>query len=148
MKKYLVAISILAVFAGVIYAADSSSVAHQRSLSIPDRFEGAVALSGKAPRTWHVNIDNVTGGRTLDNAVVAASGTYLGGSDNTLTPIAATISCKATDTYWAFQNTPTTADHYLAAGASWQPSGPDAIGYLKGITSGTDNAACAVTLWY
>lgn len=148
MKKYLVAITILAIFAGVIYAADSSSIAPRGFDAIPDRFGAAVTLTGKSPRTWHVNIDNVTGGRTLDNAIVAASGTYLGGTDNTLTPIAATVSCKTVDTYWAFQNAPTTASHYLAAAGSWQMSGPDAIGYLKGISSGTDNAACAVTLWY
>lgn len=146
MKKYLVATVILAIFAGVIYAADTPSLAQFQNTAIP--YSGNIVVTGKAPRSWHVNIDNVTGGRTLDNAVVAASGTYLGGTDNTLTPIAATIVCKSTDTYWAFQNTPTTADIYLASGSSWQPSGPDAIGYLKGITSGTDNAACSVTLWY
>jgi hypothetical protein len=147
MKKLLVAISVLAIFAGVIYAADSSSVAHQRSLSIPDRFEGAVPLAGKAPRTWQITIDNVA--RTLDNAVTAASGTYLGGTDNTLTPIAATISCEDADTIWAFQTTPTaTVGHVLTADSSWQMSGPDAIGYLKGIRAATDNASCAVTLWY
>lgn len=127
--------------------AETPSIGKMGSTTMAD-YPAAVLLVGKTPRSWHVNIDNVTGGRTLDNAVAAASGTYLGGSDNTLTPIAATIVCKDTATYWSFQNAPTTASHYLAAGGSWQPSGPDAIGYLKGITSGTDNAACSVTLWY
>lgn len=146
MRKTFIALVVITAFAGGLYAADTPSLAQFQNTAIP--YSGNIVVTGKAPRTWSVNIDNVTGGRTLENAVTRASGTYLGGTDNTLTPIAATISCKATDTYWAFQNAPTTASHYLAAGSSWQPSGPDAVGYLKGISSGTDNAACAVTLWY
>ena len=148
MKKYLVAISILALFAGVIYAADSSSIAPRGFDSIPDRFGGVMPLAGKSPRTTQVTLDNTA--RTLDNLVVTGSGTYLGGSDNTLTPIAATISCETVDTQWAFTTTPTAAiGHVLAAGSSWQPSGPNALALLRGRnTADGASATCAVTLWY
>lgn len=148
MKKYLVAISILAIFAGVIYAADSSSIAPRGFDTIPDRFSGTVPLAGKTPRTTQATVDNTA--RTLDNLVVTGGGTYLGGSDNTLTPIAATISCEATATMWAFQTTPTaTVGHELAAGSIWQPSGPDALTYLRGRnTADGASASCAITLWY
>lgn len=146
MKKYLVAISILAIFAGVIYAADSSSIAPRGFDTIPDRFGGAVTLAGKTPRTTQVNVYGTAA--TISALVASGSGTYLGGSDNTLTPIAATISCVTTATSWAFGTTPTaTVGHKLAADGSWQLSGPDAIGRLKGIAV-TDNTSCAVTLWY
>jgi hypothetical protein len=111
-------------------------------------YPAAVPITGKTPRTWQVTVDNTA--RTLDNLVVTGSGTYLGGSDNTLTPIAATISCETTDTQWAFTTTPT-ADlgHVLAAGSSWQPSGPDALALLRGRnTADGASASCAVTLWY
>jgi hypothetical protein len=148
MKKYLIALSIVALFAGVIYAADSSSIAPRGFDTIPDRFGGAVTLLGKTPRTTMINVDNVTA--TMAVRVAAGGGTYLGGSDNTLTPIAATISCPTTATRWAFGATPSaTVGHVLAADGSWQLSGPDAIGYLKGYgAAATDNVACAVTLWY
>jgi hypothetical protein len=149
MGKYLIAISILAVvLGGTVYGADSSSVAKPTGVAIPDRFGGFVPLAGKTPRTWQVSVDNTA--RTLDNLVVTGSGTYLGGSDNTLTPIAATISCESTATMWAFQTTPTaTVGHELAAGTSWQPSGPDALAYLRGRnTADGASASCAVTLWY
>jgi len=148
MKKYLIVISIFALFAGVIYAADSSSIAPRGFDTIPDRFGGTVPLAGKTPRTWQVTVDNTA--RTLDNMVVTASGTYLGGSDNTLTPIAATISCETVDTQWAFTATPTAAlGHVLASGSSWQPSGPDALALLRGRNSADGSSAtCAITLWY
>ena len=151
MKRFLVVLSILAIlaiFAGVLYAADSSSIAPRGFNTIPDRFGAAIVLIGKTPRTTQVTVDNTA--RTLDNLVVTGSGTYLGGSDNTLTPIAATISCETTDTQWAFTTTPT-ADlgHVLAAGSSWQPSGPDALALLRGRnTAYGASATCAVTLWY
>lgn len=148
MKKYFIALSILALFAGVVHAADSSSIAPRGFDAIPDRFGGAVTLLGKTPRTTMIYVDNVTA--TMATRIAAGGGTYLGGSDNTLTPISATISCPTTATMWAFQTTPsTTVGHKLAADGSWQVSGPDAIGYLRGKGAGaTDNVACAVTLWY
>jgi len=147
MKRFFVALSVVAIFAGVIYAADSASVANQRNTTIPDRFGGVVPLIGKTPRTTQVTVNDTA--RTLDNLVVTGSGTYLGGSDNTLTPIAATISCESYATMWAFQTTPTASvGHKIPADGSWQPSGPDALGYLRGIRDGTDNVSCAITLWY
>ncbi len=148
MKKHLAVLSIFALFfSGVIYAADSASIAPRGSNAIPDRFGGAVNLLGKTPRTWQVTIDNTA--RTLDNLVVTASGTYLGGSDNTLTPIAATVSCDNA-TRWSFQTTPSaTVGHAIAAAGSYHFSGPDAMVYLRGVNAveGT-GASCAVTLWY
>lgn len=148
MKKYLVAIMLLAVFAGVIYAADSSSIAPRGLDTIPDRFGGIVSLIGKTPRSSPCNVDNVA--RTLQAIFVAGGGTYLGGSDNTLTPIAATISCPDNATRWGFGISPsTTVGHKLTAGTWWQFSGPDAMALLKGINNvATDNAACTITLWY
>jgi hypothetical protein len=146
MKKYLVATAILALFAGAIYAADSQSVSAPGYRSIPDRFSGSVPLAGKTPRTTQVTVNNTAA--TVSALVAAGGGTYLGGSDNTLTPIAATISCVTTSTSWAFQTTPTASvGHILVAGASWQPSGPDALATMKGIRV-TDDTSCAVTLWY
>ena len=150
MKRYLVAISIIALFAGVIYAADSSSIAPRGNDAIPDRFGGVVTLTGKTPRTTPCNVDNVA--RTLQAIVVAGGGTYLGGSDNTLTPIAATISCTDNATRWGFGITPSTTVGHKMSAATWPPwqiSGPDAIGLMKGIAAGaTDNNSCAITLWY
>jgi len=148
MKKYLVAISILAIFAGVVYAADSSSIAYRGNDAIPDRFGGVMPLAGKTPRTTMIYVDNTAS--TISTLVARDGGTYLGGSDNTLTPIAATISCPTTATRWSFQTTPSaTVGHVLPADGSWQVSGPDAIGYLKGYgNAASDNVTCAVTLWY
>lgn len=131
-----------------IYAADSSSIAPRGFDTIPDRFGGVITLIGKSPRTTQVSADNTA--RTLDNLVVTGGSTYLGGSDNTLTPIAATISCETTATMWAFQATPTaTVGHELAAAGWWQVSGPNALAYLKGRnTADGASASCAVTLWY
>lgn len=148
MKKYLVILSVVLLFAAVIYAADSSSVAPRGLNTIPDRFGGVVTLIGKTPRTTPVNVDNIV--RTLDNIIATGGNPYLGGSDNTLTPIAATISCPDNATRWAFDLTPsTTVGHKLAAGTWWQFSGPDALALLKGVNNGaTDNASCTITLWY
>jgi len=147
MKRLLVVIFILAAV-GVIYAADSSSIAPRGFDTIPDRFGGVMPLVGKSPRTIQVTVDNTA--RTLDNLVVTGGGTYLGGSDNTLTPIAATISCETVDTQWAFTTTPTAdVGHVLAAGSSWQPSGPNALALLRGRnTADGASATCAITLWY
>lgn len=151
MKKYLVLFcAICFTVSGVVFAADTSSLSPHGSIGvgIPDRYQGAVPLAGKAPRTTQVTVDNTA--RTLDNLVVTGGGTYLGGSDNTLTPIAATISCETVATQWAFTTTPTaTLGHVLAADSSWQPSGPDALALLKGRNSADGaSATCAITLWY
>lgn len=147
MKKFFAIFSILVLFAGVIYAADSSSIAPRGNDAIPDRFGGAINLMGKTPRTTQVTIDNTA--RGIDNLVVTGGGVYLGGSDNTLTPIAITVSCDNA-THWSFQTTPSaTVGHAIAAAGSYHFSGPDAIVYLKGVNAvGGVGAFCAVTLWY
>ena len=149
MKRYLVVFAILALFAGALYAADTSSVSPHGTigLGVPDRYQAAIPLLGKTPRTTQVTVDNTA--RTIDNLVVTASGTYLGGSDNTLTPIAVTGSCTDNITRWSFQTTPSaTVGHQISVGGSFQFSGPDAIGYLRGKSESGGNAPCALTLWY
>jgi hypothetical protein len=150
MKKYLVMLTIIALIGAVGYvgyAADSSSVAKPTAVAIPDRFAGSVNLYGKMPRTTQVTIDNTS--RTIDNLVVTAGGVYLGGSDNTLTPIGVTISCDNA-TRWSFNtDASTTVGHIIPASGSVNFFGPDAIAYLKGANSvdGT-GASCAVTRWH
>ena len=140
MKKTIYVVVVLFAFASIAYGAGITATGGSSGVSTP--------TAGKAPRTTQVTVDNTA--RTLDNLVVTGSGTYLGGSDNTLTPIAATISCETADTQWAFTTTPTAAlGHVLTSGSSWQPSGSDALALLRGRNSADGaSATCAVTLWY
>lgn len=148
MKRILLTLAVITIFAGAIYAADSSSMAQFQNTAIP--YQGVIGTYGKTPRTTQVTIDNTA--RGIDNLVVTGGGVYLGGSDNTLTPIAITASCDNT-TRWSFQTTPSaTVGHSVvgaASGGSLHFSGPDAVEYLKGVNAveGT-GASCAVTLWY
>jgi type 1 fimbria pilin len=147
MRKTFIALVVITAFVGAVYAADLPSLAQFRNTSIP--YSGNIPVYGMYPRTAPsvCYVDNVA--RTVETLVQNAGGTYLGGSDNTLTPIAATISCNG-NTRWAFQASPsTTVGHYLPNESAWNISGPDAIGRVKGIAAGaTDNVSCAITLWY
>jgi len=151
-RSFVFLLVLIASFGSYVFAADQPSLGFQSTLgstgAIPSVYQGAIPLAGKTPRTTQVTLDNTA--RTLDNLVVTGSGTYLGGSDNTLTPIAATISCETADTQWAFTTTPTAAvGHVLTSGSSWQLSGPDALALLRGRNSADGTSAtCAVTLWY
>lgn len=149
-KISLAVLFLMMIPSGFVSAADSSSVARLRETAIPDRFSGIVPLYGKTPKSSPgiCHVDNVA--RTIQSIFERSGGTYLGGSDNTLTPITATISCDDKATRWYFQVSPTTTlGHKIPADGSWQPAGPNALGYLSGIAaSASDNVACAITLWY
>lgn len=146
MKRILAVLFIMAVCAGTAFSFDRYTPGR---IGTQGAYQAVVPLQGN-PRSAPgvVHIDNVA--RTIQALFVAAGGTYLGGTDNTMSPIAALLACDSVAVRLGFGITPTaTIGTPFPAASSWILPGPTWVSTGMAIAAGaTDNAACSIVLVY
>lgn len=136
MRKALgiLAIPFLAILlAGGVFAAE------QPTITVP--------LEESVNPSVTITVDNTSS--TLQEMVVTAGGSWKGGANRSLYPVALLLTCDTTATRWYFGGSVPTAlvGHKFPADGSWNELGVESLASMRGITTGSD-ASCAVTLKY